>query len=210
MGGAGVHLALRGSDHSRYVGDRVRTTEQVALHVATSFAANSRQLSWRLHAFHRRGHVQAAAEARDGADDRLRFRVGLYVVDERPVDLDSIEREAPQVAERGVSRAEVVHRDAHAALSQFPQHRQRLIGVAHQDRFGDLQFQPLRLEPGIGERTMDLAHERALGKLHGRNVDGHADAGGPGRRIAAGLGQYPAADRDDQTRLLGQWDELHR
>ena len=46
------------------------------------------------------------------------------VADERAVDLDLVERETAQVAERGIAGAEVVHRNAHAQLAQLVQDRQ--------------------------------------------------------------------------------------
>ena len=66
------------------------------------------------------------------------------VADERLVDLDLVEREAAQIAQRRIAGAEIVHRDADAEVAQRVQGRERRAAVGEQHRFGDLEFEPLR------------------------------------------------------------------
>ena len=71
------------------------------------------------------------------------------VADEALVDLDLVEREAAQIAERRIAGAEIVHRDAHAKAAQL--HAASAIVSAllsEQHRFGDLQLEPLRRQAG--------------------------------------------------------------
>ena len=53
----------------------------------------------------------------DGFDDRRRSVIGEHLGDERAVDLDRIDREALQIAQRRVTRAEIVEREPHAELA---------------------------------------------------------------------------------------------
>ena len=57
------------------------------------------------------------------------------------VDLDLVEGEAAQVAQRRVAGAEIVHRDPHAERLETVQDRRCRAGIGHQHRFGDLQLQ---------------------------------------------------------------------
>ena len=53
----------------------------------------------------------------DGFDDRSRRVVGQHLRDERAVDLDRVDREALQIAQRRVASAEIVEREPHAELA---------------------------------------------------------------------------------------------
>ena len=63
--------------------------------------------------------------------------------DERPVDLELVDREPLQVRERAVAGPEVVERDAHAERLQLVEQRDGLVGVVDQHRFGDLEPEQL-------------------------------------------------------------------
>ena len=73
------------------------------------------------------------------------------VLDEATVDLDLVEREALQIAQRGVAGPEIVHRDTNAKSTQLIEHGKRCVVIADQDRLGDFQFQPMGREAGIRE-----------------------------------------------------------
>ena len=84
-----------------------------------------------------------------------------HVLDEGSVDLDLVERETAQIAERRIAGAEIVHRDPHAELAQLVQGRQRRVGVLQQHRLGDLELQPLGAQAGGRQRARDHLHQIA-------------------------------------------------
>lgn len=85
-------------------------------------------------------HAEARAESRDRANDCLGILVGIEIAHKRLVELDLVEREAAQIAERGISGAEIVHRYLDAERAQLMKRRQGVLVVHQQYRFGDLQF----------------------------------------------------------------------
>src|SRR5690606_248785 len=92
--------------------------EVEALRLRAAFAPEEGQVLGPLHAFGGDGHAEAFAEAEDGADDRLAVATFAEALHEGLVDLDLGEGEAAQVAQRRITRAEVVHRDADAERTQ--------------------------------------------------------------------------------------------
>ena len=66
------------------------------------------------------------------------------VADEGLVDLDLVEGEGPQIAERGVAGAEVVHRDPDAEVAELVEDGEGALGLLEQDQLGDLEFQTIR------------------------------------------------------------------
>ena len=71
--------------------------------------------------------------------------------DEGLIDLDTVEREAPQIAQRRIAGAEIVHGNAGAERAQLMQRRQRGVGVLQHHRLGDLQLQPIGAQLGIAQ-----------------------------------------------------------
>ena len=98
--------------------------------------------------------------------------------DEAAVDLDLVEREALQIAQRRIAGAEIVERDAHADGAELMQDGKRRLVVADQHGFGDLELEPAGRKPGGGERRHDLQRQRAALELDRRDVDGKADVVG--------------------------------
>ena len=101
-----------------------------------------------LHAFAGGRQAEAGADADGRLDDRETDLLGRHVLNQRLVDLDLVELDRAQIAEAGIAGAEVVERNANADLPEFGEHRQNLGIAADQHRFGDLQFEALRREPG--------------------------------------------------------------
>jgi hypothetical protein len=64
-----------------------------------------------------------------------------HVVDERAVDLQRVDRQPAQVAERRIPGAEVIERDPHAELAHLAQLVAALVDRLHQHRFGDLEIE---------------------------------------------------------------------
>ena len=139
----------------------------------------------------------------DDGDAVLALRV-VEVGNERAIDLDLIEREAAQIAERGVSRTEIIEREFDAERPQLVQQLMRLCVIAEQHALRDLELQAIGAEPRKAERVFDIFVEVALFKLYGGEVDGDLDVLGPRGGFLTGLLERPRAHLHDQAGLLGE------
>ena len=85
-----------------------------------------------------------------------------------------------------------------------------VVGVAHGDALGDLECEVLRVEPGRGERLVDVDDEGVVVELLARDVDREVEREtvlAPDRGLRARGAQHPPADIDDHPGLLEQRDE---
>ena len=119
---------------------------------------------------------------------------------------------ALQVAERGIPGTEIVHGDTKTQSLQFGQYSSRGRQIVHDRRFGDLQFQVARRQPGVAQGSADLLCQILLAKLASRQVDRHG-AGQqarvlPGAHLTTGLAHHPVADRQDEAGVLGHRNEF--
>ena len=86
-------------------------------------------------------NAQAFSKAHDGANDQLRpFRRG-QIMYERLINLEFIEGKTLQVAQRRVSRSEIVNRNPQAKRAEPVQGRYRFCAIRKKHRLGDLKFQ---------------------------------------------------------------------
>ena len=115
-----------------------------------------------LHTFGYHGEVQTLANANHCAGQGLCGRVVLHVMDEALVQFEGAQRNAPQVAQAGITGAEIVHRQLNAQRMQFVQveHDAR-VGVEH-DAFGNFQGQVMGLQCVLLERVDDLPWQVAV------------------------------------------------
>ena len=88
--------------------------------------------------------------------------------------------------------------------------RQHLVAVFEQRRFGDLDFQPVRREAGLGDQLHDVLGELRIAELHRRDVDGDLQMLRPATRFAQRLLDDAHRQRSDQAGLLGGLDEGFR
>ena len=148
-----------------------------------------------------------------GAHDGGVAVVAGQAADEAAVDLQLADREPLQIGQARVAGAEVVDRQLHAEPRQRFQAQQRLAGVLHQDRLGQLQLEQCGGRPAARQRRGHAVDEVGLLELQRRDVDRdrqrHARAA-PARRLAHRLAEHPVAERDDETRFLGHRDESRR
>src|SRR5205814_121608 len=78
--------------------------------------------------------------------------------DERAVDLDHVDGQAPQLAQRREARAEVVDRDAHAGRAEGLELRADALaarGLVDQAGLGDLDAEAARGEGVLGDHLLD-------------------------------------------------------
>src|SRR2546429_1217708 len=92
---------------------RCRPREEEALGEVAAELPQRRELPVRLDAFGDREQAEGVSEADEVRGDRGVLRVVLDALDERAIDLDQVDREAPQLAEGREAGAEVVDRDPH-------------------------------------------------------------------------------------------------
>src|SRR5882757_5714709 len=94
--------------------DRERLADEIALHCVAAFFRQETELFLGFDTLGDDRHFEAMAEIDDGANDRRRLRVPSEIHDKRAIDLDLVERERLQIAERGIAGTEIVHRYPHA------------------------------------------------------------------------------------------------
>src|SRR3954451_8905923 len=91
---------------------RLCGAEQIALHLRAPERAQQALLLLGLDAFGGGGHAARGRQIDDGLHDAGGAVGAGDVADEATVDLDLVEREAVQIAQRGIAGAEIVERDA--------------------------------------------------------------------------------------------------
>ena len=74
---------------------------------------------------------------------------------EAAVDLERVERHAPQQAERRPAGAEVVERDRDAELADGPEHVGEPLDILDALALGELDEQAPGIEPGLAQGVLD-------------------------------------------------------
>ena len=177
------------------------------------------ELAARLDPLGDRDQAERVGEADEVGGDRRVLGVVLDALDERAVDLDHVDREAAQLAERREAGAEVVDRDPHAEVVQLLELVAGAVagGALGDDRgLGDLEPEAASAaarSPRARCRTSSLiaaCRELLAREVHpGRRT---ARASSPSRRQRAVCSQasreHELAQRHDQAGRLGDRDEL--
>src|SRR5262249_33964838 len=107
---------------------------------------------------------------------------------ERLRDLQQLNRELREAAQRRVARAEVVDRERNTEVAQAMHRLQAVVLVAHDAALGDLDRELPRIEPRAREREREILEEPLVRELAGRKVHPQADA------LGAGNGLLPIAN----------------
>ena len=140
-----------------------------------------------LHAFRRDGQAQRVPQRDDRGRDRRVVGIGGDVPDEGAIDLQRVQREVLEIAERRVAGAEVVDRKVQPHGAQGVQGVGALLLVVHQHRLGELQPQPARIQPRLPEHpSYALGHPP--GELAAGQVHDHADGRDAGVAATPGSG----------------------
>ena len=105
-----------------------------------------------LHAFADRLVAERVGQLHHGGSQAVRVVAGTQGLDEGLVDLHDVDLEPVEVGERGVSRPEVVERDAHTKGSQLDQVAHGRLVVGEHGALGDLENQ----RSGIELACLDL------------------------------------------------------
>src|SRR5271165_1764992 len=132
---------------------RQRPADQISLHLRATGATHDLQLLGCLDPFGCGFYSEGGAEARDCPDDRASLAADRG--NEGTVDLDLVEGEAAQIAQRRIPGAEIVHGDADAERAELVQHAEYRLVVLQQRGLGDLELQSPRGKSRAGERVGD-------------------------------------------------------
>src|SRR6478672_9654107 len=199
--GAGVELDdLLGRDGAAEV-------EALAQHAAV--LDEEAALGLGLDALGERLEAEVARELHDGRDEQGHAPVLGDGGHERAVDLERRHAHLREPLERRVAGAEVVDRDAHAALVQVGHHRLEAARPGDRGGLGDLDHEAVGGDAGRpdgGEHALDLGgapHER---RHVDRRIEVDADAA-PLRDLGARRLDHPVRDRADHAGALCEWDE---
>ncbi len=113
-----------------------------------------------------------------------------------------------QVAQARIPRPEIVEGDPDPEFLEAAQCIVHAGDVAQEGGLGDLDLEPVRREPGLGESLADGARNVRAIELPRRDVDRDVDVGRPVPASATRLFQDQLAHLHDGAGLLGDLDEL--
>ena len=154
---------------------------------------------------------EVAAEVDRRAHDRGVVLVAGHVHDERLVDLDLVDRQPLEVAERRVAGAEVVDREPHAERRQPLEHGRGARGSAMIVLSVISSSSASAGSLSAASRRIDLVRELRRRAGSHREVDRDRELQAlvaPGAALRSASCEHPHRERPDQARVLGERDEL--
>src|SRR5439155_12630059 len=196
---------------------RRRPGEEEALREIAAELSQRRQLPVGLDALGDREQAERVGEADEVRRDRGVLRIVLDALDERAIDLDQVDREAPELAERREAGAEVVDCDPHPHVVKSSE-----LGagaLAGEPCLDERRLGHLEAQAGRGEtRPLEhLAHELADAAVR-ELLSGQVDPGDepfregrirePPRGLGARFVEHELAERDDEPSRLRGGNEL--
>src|SRR5690606_34581328 len=159
-----------------------------------------------------RDEAESSRDGDRGLGDRRGVRVPAETRDESAIHLERRERKTLELAERRLTGAEIVERQANAQLAQLAENRLRPVTQERHRGLRQLELEQLGREPAPLERARDAIGELVPADLHGRYVDGDGHGtetlAAPGRRLQARVLEHPFAERKDQPAVLGDRNKL--
>jgi hypothetical protein len=112
-----------------------------------------------------------------------------------------------------MAAAEIVDREAQSPFVELREHRLHVgARVDHHRGLGDLDHQPVGIQPEGFDRREHVAHRGRLPE-RGRQVDRDVEvelAVAPVLRLPTGLGDDPVRERRHEPGTLGEWEEVGR
>ena len=137
--------------------------------------ASRSQVGWSSIALGDDLEAQVPAEVDDRPHDRHVLALAAEAGDEAAVDLDLVDRQALQVGQRRVARAEVVHGQPDAERAQLVQQRDRPRRVGHDRALGHLEGEPRRRDAVPAQQAGHLVDQIGVLEAAGGEVDGDAE-----------------------------------
>jgi hypothetical protein len=162
------------------------------------------------HTFRCARDAQAPCQPSDGANNGYGVVARNKLTHERSVDLDLVERETAQKAQRRIAVAEIIHRNSDSEVAKPVQDFKCRLAVFEEYGFGDLKLQSLGRKSTLGQRRHNRRHEFAIPELSGRQVHRDRELARPMCGVLTGSAKHPVPQRNDQAGFLGKRDELAR
>ena len=154
------------------------------------------------------GNGAQAVGARHGddrGDDGLAFRELSQLIDKGAIDLEAVDRELAEVAERVACHGEIVDSDADALSAQCFQSVAEVLQVVVHGTFGDFDIDVGGIDR-VARLLEEVCDEPFAVEFDGRDVDsdsqGRKAEGMPVPEVVCGLGENPFSDGDDESSPL--------
>src|ERR1700674_5235741 len=212
-------LVMGGFSHTRFeqcsepVGKH-RMTEVITLPLIAAMRLKEGKLLACFHPFRHHPLLETVAHGDDCADNGRIIGIGGDIAYERLVDLQSVDGKSTEVTQTRVSGAKVVDREPYSHGVESLQHSGGRLDIAHQNGFGQCEFEIVRLQVSFPENGANGFKEPLAAELHCRDVDRHLielqASVDPGSRLSARLAKHPLADWHDKSAIFCDGDELVR
>ena len=190
-------------------GDRWRKV--MALKLIAMVAPQIAALGLGFDAFGDHAQPQVVADGDHRAHQHGIGAIAGDVGDKGLVDLEFVERKMLQIAETGITGAEIVQTEMHAQPFERLHLLHGTIGIVHEGAFGEFQFQHGRIDAGFDDRVLHGVDKIRALHLHRRDIDADDEIAETGivplPDLLAGLAQHPSADLQDQTAVFGNRDK---
>src|SRR5205085_12345020 len=138
---------------------------EVALDLVTAKLLQQMHLRVVLDALGDDFQAERVGERNDHGDDIARITGIAHAYDEAAVDLEDIDRQPRQVAERAITRAEIVHRDFDAGAAQRLQLARARLDVVDENALRDLEVDQRLAVAHLVHRFEQPVDEVALAEL---------------------------------------------
>src|SRR6266853_4738088 len=186
--------------------------KEIPLGLITTVHAQEFQLLHGLDSLGDHPHPERMRERDHGLGDRRVVPVLVGLAYERTVDLKAIDRQAREVAQARIARAEIVDGDLHSQLLQAVEDGDGPVAALDQHTLGELELEIARLEAGRAQGALDGIHETGTAELLRRDVHGEPQLGergvAPGADLPAALDEREFPERMDEDGILRHRDEL--
>ncbi len=191
-----------------------RCTEQKTLNFRTTEFAQTLILVNVLHAFGDYRKSEPVSHDDDRLNDHGVLSVRDHAGDEGTVNLDGINGQIPQIAERGVTRSKIIHGETDAEGAQFFDGFCSGDIITNDGTLRQFEYQGFGSDSAIPDGTPDSLGEVPASDLMRRNVDGHRTGREPFilpvTELAAGRKQDLVTKLVDQSVLFSERHEFIR
>ena len=140
--------------------------------------------------------------------------VTIHPIDKAAIDLQTVNGESFQMAERGIAGTEIIDRKAYRHFLQGGKDPVCLGGIQHNRVFHQFELEILRWQPGGIEGILNQLEQVLVLKLHAGQINRHRDRSIalilPQLVLLTGLMHHPITYRDNQAGLIRNGHEISR
>src|SRR5580704_6492056 len=131
--------------------------------------------------------LEASAHIDHCADDGCIACVGVDLVHERLIHLQSVDRKLSQITQTGMTGPEVIDCETHPHSFEFLEHRGSEPGMLHEVAFRQFEFEIARLQASILQDGPNTFKEISAAELDRRNVNSQTNGPQPSVLPCSGL-----------------------